>query len=287
LSYASELSQRLNFNLVFFNVCDPQKTETLPMCRAYMKYATETFTSNLRKKTPENGQSKPVEVRWEVVTGNPAEEILKYADKNDIDLILMATHGRSGLKSLVIGSVANQVLHASKVPIWLVKSSVPEEIVYDKWPIQTVLVPLDGSNMAESVLPHVETLVKQRGADLVKITLIKVCEEPFVTGDYPGGKTELSWDEHVKRMKNRVSELAAQYLTRIEKQLGDAGLKVNSEVRLGKPADEIIDYANNNQVNLIMMATHAYSRLGQWTSESVANKVSHSVSSPLFLVRSS
>lgn len=288
LSYARELSQRLQFNLVLLNVCEPNKAEALPMCRAYMKYAAEISmyqSSNDRNKADIVAKNNP-EVRWEVLTGDPAEEILKYADKNKIDLILMASHGRSGLKSLVIGSVANKVLHASTVPIWLVRACVPEEVIYDKWSIQTVLVPLDGSKMAESVLPHVEALIKQRGAELVNVTLLKVCEEPFVTSDYPEGETELSWDEHIKRMTNRVRELAEQYLSGIEKQLNEAGVKVHSEVRLGKPADEIVDYSNNNHVNLIMMATHAYSRLGQLAADSVADKVSHGASSPLFLVRS-
>ena len=285
LSYATELSQRLHLNLVFINVCETKQAESLPMCRAYMKYATETVMSPLRNKTDVNTENHN-QVRWEVVTGDPAEEILKYADKNNIDLILMANHGHSGLKSLVIGSVANKVLHASKVPIWLVRACVPEEVIYDKRPIRTVLVPLDGSKRAESVLPHVASLVKQRGADLVEVTLLKICEEPFITSDYPEGGSELTWDEHIKRMKERVRELARQYLNKIEKQLTSSGIKVNSEVLFGEPSEEIINYANNNQVNLIMMATHAYSRLGQLTSDSVADKVSHRASSPLFLVRS-
>src|ERR1035437_7398175 len=101
LSYARELSQRLHFNLVLLNVCEPNKAEALPMCRGYMKYAAEISMSqstNVREKTDINAKNNP-EVRWEVLTGDPAEEILKYADKNRMDLILMASHGHSGLKS--------------------------------------------------------------------------------------------------------------------------------------------------------------------------------------------
>src|ERR1035437_7098887 len=89
LSYARELSQRLHFNLVLLNVCEPNKAEALPMCRAYMKYAAETImpqSTDVRKNTDVSAKNDP-EVRWEVLTGDPAEEILKYADKNKIDLI--------------------------------------------------------------------------------------------------------------------------------------------------------------------------------------------------------
>ena len=65
----------------------------------------------------------------------------------------MATHGRSGIRRWIMGSVADKVLRASKVPVWLVRAGIPEEIVYVKWPKITVLVPLDGSELAESLLP--------------------------------------------------------------------------------------------------------------------------------------
>jgi nucleotide-binding universal stress UspA family protein len=285
LSYARELSHRLSLNLIFFNVCEPNEAGSLAMHRAYVKSAADAGTDHLRRTNDAKPENK-TEVRWDVAIGDPAEEILKYSEKNGIDLILMANHGRSGLKSLVIGSVANKVLRSSKVPVWLVRACVPSEVVYDTMPIRTVLVPLDGSILAESVLPHVEALVKQRGAELVKVTLLKVSEEPSVTSDYPEGDKEPSWDEHAKLTRERVGEAAKQYLNKIEKQLTTAGISVTSEVLFGKPSEEIINFANGKKVNLIMMATHAYSRLGQLTADSVADKVSHGASSPLFLVKS-
>ena len=288
LSYAKELVGRLELDIVFLHVCGPHESESLPMYLSYVEHAAEI--TRLQSREVQAGRGAPqvgkqVEARGEVVTGHPAEEILRYAEENKIDLILIASHGRSGVRRWVLGSVADKILRKSKVPVWLVRAVVPEEIVHDEWPKRTLLVPLDGSQLAESVLPHVEALAKQRGAELVNVVLLRVCEQPFITADYPEASMPLSWEEHVKRITDHVRQVAEQYLSGVEKRLRDAGLKVKAEVLMGKPADEIIDYAHRNPFNLIVMATHGYSGLSRWEYGSVADKVLHGVSSPIFLVR--
>jgi len=274
LSYAKELSGRLDLNPVFLHVCEPHKIESLPMQQAYIKHAAETCRLQ---------SGKSLASRGEVVSGNPAEEILRYADGNDIDLILMGTHGHSGVKRLVFGSVTNRVMQAATMPVWLVRGCVPEDVVYDKLPKRKILVPLDGTNPTEAVLPYVEKLVKQRGAGLVDVVLLGVCEEPSVPSDYPEGGSQLNWYEHIMRMNDRVKESVGRCLTKLERRLADAGLKVHSEVRLGRSAEEIIGYANSDPFNLIVMAED--SRLSRRTNDNVVDKVLHGVSSPIFLVR--
>ena len=175
--YAKELAGRLDLDLNLLHVSGPGEHDLLPKHRAYIERAAEILrrqSAEVQEKTRSKSGGRELEVRGELAEGHTAEEILRYADKNDIDLILMATHGRSGVKRWAMGSVADKVLRASKVPVWLVRAGVPEEIVHDKWPQRTMLVPLDGSKLAESVLPHVEALAKQRGSDLVDVVLLRV-----------------------------------------------------------------------------------------------------------------
>jgi len=260
----------------------------LPIHRAYIERAAEILrrqSAEVQEKTRSKSGGKELEVRGELAVGNAAEEILSYADKNDVDLILMATHGRSGVKRWAIGSVADKVLRASKVPVWLVRAGVPEEIVHDKWLRRTMLVPLDGSKLAESVLPHVEVLAKQRGSELVDVVLLRVCEPPIILSDYPEAIMELSWEEHVQKEKEWAKEAGERYLAGVEKRLSGAGLKVRSEVPLGRPIDEIIDYANRNPFNLIVLSTHGRTGITRWAYGSVADKVLQRSTSPIFLVR--
>jgi nucleotide-binding universal stress UspA family protein len=78
---------------------------------------------------------------------------------------------------------------------------------------------------------------------------------------------------------------AVDYLARVQNHLQDSGFRVRSDVLMGKPADEIIDYAHKNSFNLIVMATHGRSGISRWEYGSVADKVLRGVSSPVFLVR--
>lgn len=281
LTYARELASRLGIDVILLNVYSLLEQEMTPMHRAYVERAAEVI-----RQQSEGAQSGGgvIEARGELVMGSPAEEILRYADENDIDFILMATRGRSGISRWAMGSLANKVLQVSRVPVWLVRAEIPEEIVYSRWPWRTILVPLDGSELAELVLPHVEKLAKQGEAGPVEVVLLTVYESPVISSDYPPDMP-LSWEKHVERENAKCRETTGKYLAGVEKRLKAAGLKVRSEVLLGKPADEIIDYSSKNPVNLIAMATHGRSGISRWAYGSVAEKVLLGVSTPLFLVR--
>ena len=292
-TYAEELAGRLDLNVILLHVCSPGERELVSMHRAYVERAVEIVkrqSEEVQRKSGKQPGDKTVEARGELVVGHPAEEILRYADENNIDLILMATHGRSGVGRWAMGSVADKVLRASKVPVWLVRAGIPQEIVYDQWPTRTMLVPLDGSELAESVLPHVEALAKQCGVELVDVVLLRVCEPPILSSDYPEAIMPLSWEEHVEQHMAWAKRVGEQYLAGLEKRLKDDGLKVRSEVLVGKflggnPAGEIVEYASRNPFNLIVMTTHGRSGVSRWAYGSVADKVLHGVSSPIFLVR--
>jgi len=286
--YAKELAGRLDLEIILLHVYSPAERESGAMHRAYIDRVTDIIRRQSEEVEGRMGvqpEKKAVQVQGEVAEGYPAEEILRYADKNDVDIILIATHGRSGVRRWAMGSVADKVLRASKVPVWLARAGIHEEIVYDKWPKRTVLVPLDGSELAESVLPHAEALAKQRGADLVEVVLVRVCEPPVIPADYPEASMPLSWEEHVEQVVAKRRHACEQYLAEVEKGLKDAGLEVRSEVLVGKPGNEIVDYVNRNPFNLIVMSTHGRSGLGRWAYGSIADKVLHGVSSPIFLVR--
>ena len=282
LVYAKEVASKLRLSLVLLHVYSSAEAELVPARQAYINSKVDTIRRELKAETEAGIEpvSQEVTVRGELAKGYPAEEILRYAEENSIDFILVSTHGRTGIKLWTMGSVADKILRASKVPIWLIRAGVPPEIASDKWPTQRMLVLLDGSELAEAVLPHVETLTKQRGADLVDIVLLQVCEPtPFAVYYY--STVPIDWEDYIARCK-REDE---QHLAKIEKRLKDAGLKVRSELLMGKPADAIIDYVGKNPVNLIVMSTHGRSGLSRWVYGSVADKVLHGASTPIFLVR--
>jgi nucleotide-binding universal stress UspA family protein len=288
--YAQELAGRLDIDIVLLHVYSSELSQFAPMRQAYITKAADIIRSQARavqKRTGIQPGGKAVEVQGELAMGYHAEEIIRYADENAIDLILMAAHGRSGLKRWAIGSVAAKTLSASKIPVWLVRAGIPDETPYDKWPSQTLLVLLDGSELAESVLPHVEVLAKQRGAEPVDVVLLRVSETPTMPSYYGPelSGVSLNWGEYLQREEARRKKVAKEYLAQVEKRLKDSNISVQSKVLEGKAADEIIGYANKNPFNIIVMATHGRSGLSRLVYGSVAANLLQGVSNPIFLVK--
>jgi nucleotide-binding universal stress UspA family protein len=278
LPYVRELTRRLALETILLNVCPTQQKEFAAVHRAYVDKVVTKVKGQMgvkgHSRTPSEGK-----VRGRVLVGEPAERILRYASDNGIDLILMATHGESGTRRWAMGSVVDRVLRAAKVPVLVVRTGIREEIVYDQWPRRSMLVPLDGSPLAEAAVPHAEQLARQRSVELVDVVLISVCEPRLAPSFYPF-HSPLEGDEDL--VKRRLE--SENYLSAIAARLKGAGIGTRTLVLEGKPADQIIDYANSNQFNMIVMTTHGSSGTGRWTYGSVAEKVLLGASSPILLV---
>jgi len=285
LPYARAFAGRLGLDMTLLHICTAQECELVDVHRDYIERVAEMArrqTAQERERIGVPSGGRIAEVQADIAIGHPAEEIIRYADENHFDLIVMATHGRSGIGRWALGSVAEKILRASRVPILLVRAGIAGIPVSEEWPGRTILVPLDGSPLAECVLPHVTTLAKQRGAELVDIVLLAVCE-PMISP--PFSPVAVVTPEYVAADMARCRQLAEGYLAAVEGRLRSDGLRVRSEVLIGKAADAIIDYAGSIPSDLIAMATHGRSGLSRWVYGSVAGKVLVGASRPVFLVR--
>ena len=138
--------------------------------------------------------------------------------------------------------------------------------------IKRILVPLDGSQCAETVLPKVEKLA----VDLkVGICLLRVA----YAHSFPGADPT---DVEVKVVRE-----AEDYLKTVEERLKAKGLKVDSHVRYGNDAEEILDHAAMKDIDMVAMSTHGRSGVGRWLLGSVAEKILRHSPKPIFLVRCS
>ena len=285
LVYAKELAGRMDLEVILLHVGSPGASESMPLRRAYVEQAVEMVklgSAEVQKKFGLRRRGKAIKVRGELVAGYPADEILRYAGEHEVDLILMATHGWSGIKRWLLGSVADKVLRASVVPVWLVRATAAKGVVYSER--LRFLVPLDGSELAELVLPHVEALAKQRSTEPVEVVLVRVCE-PLVLPAVTAPEASLNWGKMAGEHMVKCRQSAEKYLSKIEKRFEGIGAGVSSVVLEGQPADGIIDYANKNRFDLVVMATHGRSGISRWAYGSVAGKVLLGTSSPVFLVR--
>ncbi|MBN1374666.1 MAG: universal stress protein [Dehalococcoidia bacterium] len=217
----------------------------------------------------------------QVLVGKAADTIVEYAAAHKIDLIVMATHGRSGISHWVYGSVAEKVIHASKAPIWLVKAASCK-VSYGRRKL-TVVVPLDGSPVAESVLPHLKGLRLQLPGNRLDVVLMRVCEifSPPIT--YPPPMS-MSWDEYLAHEKARCKEICSNYLSEVSGKLAKNRLAVRTEVPEGNPAEKIIGYVKDNSVDLVIMSTHGRTGISKWAFGSIAEKVLKGAACPILLI---
>jgi nucleotide-binding universal stress UspA family protein len=140
-----------------------------------------------------------------------------------------------------------------------------------------ILVPLDGSELAECAIPHMEAIA--RGCEAPEIVLLRVTEPIYLPGDY------VISDNDRQRMDAQHRSAAAGYLGELERRLGDDGLSLSSVVISGRVAESIVDYAGRNKADLIVMATHGRSGVSRLALGSVAERVLRLSCVPVLMVR--
>jgi nucleotide-binding universal stress UspA family protein len=244
------------------------------------KSAAERYLKGLIEKLDYKENAK-----GDVILGKPADSIIDYASQNGMKLIIMATHGLSGISRWVRGSVADKVLHEAKIPVWLIRANAPQKRTYKRKKKITMLVPLDGSELAEEALPSVRSLAGQFNATEVEITLVRVCELFLPPYHYPPSGS-VSWEEYIAHEKKRCEEICKEYLSGVAETLGKDGFNVVVKVLDGNPAEAIMEYDNTKNFDLIVMSTHGRTGISRWAMGSIADKVVKGANSPVFLVRS-
>ena len=140
-----------------------------------------------------------------------------------------------------------------------------------------VLVPLDGSKIAESALEHLKAVaIGCRVPETVLLTAI----EPVQTGR-PYGTS----DEWLLDIQKKARKIAEDYINEIAQKLGKEGIKAKTVIVQARPADAILDYATDNGVDLVIMSTHGRSGISRWTFGSVADKVIRYSTVPVLIIR--
>jgi nucleotide-binding universal stress UspA family protein len=215
-----------------------------------------------------------------VKRGYAAEIIVEEAEKDKNILITMATHGRSGLKRWLLGSTAEKIVRGARNPVFLVRANEKAEnrnVVGFK----TVIVPLDGSEVAESILPSVVDLAKALNLDVVLMRSFSVPASLYVgdEGYYP-----IDIEQDGKQFEAE----ARAYLTKKQDELTGPGMgNVATICPEGYAADEITTLSQRTPGAMIAMCTHGRSGISRWAMGSVTETVVHHAQVPVLIRRAS
>lgn len=226
------------------------------------------------------GEISVVPVDTVVRMGSAAREICMLVHEHAADdpVVAMSSHGRTGARRIVIGSVASRVVHDAGCPVLVVRRSDAAAV---EPRFERILVPLDGSDFSEAALARVAAVL---GTPL-QFHLVRVIESSVIPASAfyePGMPVQYGL---VGEYLAAAREEATIYLQDKADALTAAGHDVSWEVRDGRVAGEIITAASEHEIDVIAMATHGRGGIGRLVFGSVAEGVLHQTTVPLLLAR--
>ena len=223
----------------------------------------------------------------ETLPGAPHQAIVDRADADPNALIVMSTHGRGGITRWAMGSVADKVLHTVPNSMLIVRSGA-SGAASSEIAIETVLVPLDGSDLAETSLEHAVNLAAAVDADvaLARVTHTREYYRRHLAGPRTAmGPSPAGW---VNDLMQTDAEAATDYLVGVQRRLAaerpDAGEIDILHLRHESPAQAIIDQAADHKT-LVVMTTHGRSGIGRMLMGSVTDRVVRHSNAPVLVVR--
>ena len=219
-------------------------------------------------------------VQTEVLTGDPAEEILQLTHVQRGSIVVMATHGRNALGRLAFGSVGDQIMREATVPVALTSTSATEPEHH----FRTIIVPLDGSDLAESALPLATDLARRTGATLSLVRVVDRLYEPSIL--WPGGEFD-GWHvtpDQMDEINGQMLDDARRYLERVAVSVRTTHPNTVWEVRTGQPASEITRAAETNHGSIIAIVSHGRGGLRRLALGSVTTEVVHKSRAPVLVI---
>ena len=278
LAYAAQIATKYDGKITLFHVIslfqdDPNNPAyRFPNYEQVLSTMEETAQERFEKLEHEH---KNVPIKKETVRGiSAAEEIISYAQSKKYDLIVMGTHGRTGLSHFLMGSVAENVIRHQPCPVLTIKQVKKEKIVAPK--LEKFVVAVDFSNYSKMALVHAIDLAKIFGASLEVLYVIEEQIHPafFVTG-------ETSVLNIIPDLREKSIEALQEY---VEKELKEK-VEYSTHVREGRAHSEIMHFAEEQNADMIFMATHGLSGLDHFLIGSTTEKVVRKAITPVFTVK--
>lgn len=282
LTWATALAKRTRGELLLLRVVPPTPAPVsageIPRLERKLIEAAQRYLDQCASRIT------GVQVRTRVALGDPASVIVATAEEERHDLVVMGTHGRDDLQRWLLGSVADRVVRSVTGPVLLItpgaSDPLPALLAGARAPGR-LLVPLDGSPLAESILPVAGELATALDAELLLLRVTPPLADvaPLVpVPDFYVGVDLVAVQAEIEREET-------DYLEGVAERLRAKGQRVSTLRRTGAPAETIVAVAEQEGALLIAMSTHGRSGIGRWALGSVASRVLHTTGVPLLLRR--
>lgn len=278
LPHAVTLAQAFEARLTFVQVVERISGSGLsrtidPLRWQIRKTEAQAYLNEVSARIQETG----LETEEHVLEGQAAERIVDFAHSQDVDLILLSSHGRSGLSQWNISSVVQKIIWQAHMPMMIVRAyqTVPDATMQLRY--ERILAPLDGSQRAECVLPFANQLACSQGTELL---LAHVVGRPEVPHHTPLAQEEV---ELIDRLTEYNRLEAADYLKDLAARLQcDVQPRLLSSEDAAAALHELVDEEN---VDLVALSAHGYTSGTKWPYGSMALNFIAYGSTPLLIVQ--
>lgn len=216
-----------------------------------------------------------VSLETTVAEGEPGDAIVEYVADRGVDLVVMGTHGRRGVRRFVVGSVAEHVVRHSPVPVVTARNPAESGTDADATPTyDRILVPTDGSDPATLAVEHAVAVADAVDATIHALGVVDL-------GAIAAGSGVMVTDE----LRDSLLDRAENAVATVEKQASDADVEVVTAVHEGYPAGAVLDYVDSEEVDLVAMGTHGRSGISRFLLGSTAERVVRRADVPVLTVR--
>lgn len=212
----------------------------------------------------------PEAIQTSIREGNPADEIHTYRDDHDVDLIAMGTHGRTGVDRYVAGSVTENVVRQADVPVLTVRATDRSR---DAAPYDDILVPTDGSAPAAAAVEPACEIAAQFDARVHALNVVNL-------GDIATGSEYTLPKDLIDTLESQGEKETERIATRAR----ESGVETVTQVVSGFPAPEILDYAVENDIDLIAMGTTGRTGLNRFLMGSTTERLIRHAEMPVLAV---
>ena len=270
LPYAGELATAFSAEVVLVYVSEPADSQYRRMHELYLEKVAGQMRKAVKKVSPV------------VLYGKPAEEIISYVERNDIDLVIMSSHGRTGITAWATGSVASKVLPATQVPLLLIRAVKPKRKVQRERLLNRILLPLDGSEAGEAAVGYIGEMMSRLELEVILFGVVPAGQHIRSVG---GLDFILYPEQHLESVKAEAGEYLDKVYRRLKRRKGTVKVELKVGDKAGDIAREIINYAEKKRVNLIAISSHGHSGIERWVFGSIASRVLQASSLPVLVVK--
>jgi nucleotide-binding universal stress UspA family protein len=210
-----------------------------------------------------------------VLEGPVAESITEFSQNQGVKLVILGSHGASGLRKCRISSITYEIIHGASTSVLIVRAHQLPEQHYDR-----ILVPLDGSWRAENVLPMVNRLARFHKS---QIQIVHVVKNPEMARHLPHTQEDIDLSN---RIVARNREEAIHYLDQLQLDSHQAGIDVQTHLIIcDNAAMALHELVEQEKIDLVVLNAHGYSGNNQWPYGSTVNNFILYGKVPLLIVQ--